>query len=199
MRSFLIEHLANFIFCIICVQNWDCFLVKSVLEVGHHEISILTSLALKFLPLCLRFETLLLLRTCTKMFTDLLISDLQSPRMSGWCRDSFTLNRSKFTKLCCVQILQYLGSFDTNYITQKSCVSNKQKFEIQLENVLEHFISWHGIFKILRRSVECAEVECSFFLPPQFYLNHLLVSTLFSCLWKETMRGDYILHLVIEL
>ncbi len=131
MCSFLIEHLANFIFCTICVQNWDCFLVKLVLEVGHHEISILTSLELKFLPPWLRFETLLLLRKCTKMFTDLLISDFQSPRMSGWCWDSFTLNRSKFTKLCCVQILQYLWQpWHYLYHPKKNCVSNKQKFVI---------------------------------------------------------------------
>jgi len=128
MRSFLIEHLANFIFCTICVQNWDCFLVKLVLEVGHHEISILTSRELKFLPSWLRFETLLLLRTCTKMFTDLLISDLQSAQMSGWCWDSFALNRSEFTKLCCVQILQYLGSLDTTYITKKKLCFKQTEF-----------------------------------------------------------------------
>jgi hypothetical protein len=147
MRSFLIEHLANFIFCIICVQNWDCFLVKLVLEVGHHEISTLTSLALKFLPPWLRFETLLLLRTCSKMFTDLLISDLRSPRMSGWCWDSFTLNRSKFTKLCGVQILQYLGSLDANYITKKKlCFKQPEIWDLTRECLRTFYLglSWNS-------------------------------------------------------
>jgi hypothetical protein len=121
MRSFLIEHLANFIFCTICVQNWDCFLVKLVLEVGHHEISILTSLAQKFLPPWLRFETLLLLRKCTKMFTDLLISDFQSPRMSGWCWNSFKKTHEEISANVKLTFLKSFFWISTNVISKHSC------------------------------------------------------------------------------